>query len=138
MTSIEHSNKLALWLPGWYELDQPLNRKQRTRMWFYQVPPSDIPNVEAFDFVFFNQLSNPDNCQVREATIGSIEHEQLGTLRQVDTQGLDYLFFTDAGETLVVNAEEKPGDAQQANLNITNWCLKVTLEDVSGPLTELD
>lgn len=138
MTSIEHSKKLALWLPGWYEMDQPLRLKQRTKMWFYRIPPSDFPNVEDFDFVFFNQLSAPDNCQVREATIGSIEHHQLGPLRQIDTQGLDYLFLTTPGETIVVNAEENPGSAKQASLDIKDWSLRVTLEEVSEPLTDLD
>lgn len=136
MTPIEPSKKLALWLPGWYEMDQPLRVTQRVNLWFYRIPPADIPNVEDFDFIFFNQLSAPDNCQVREATVVSIEHHQLGPMREVETQGLDYVFFTTSGETIVVNAEENPGSTQPPTLNINDWSLRVILEDVSDPVTD--
>ncbi len=134
MNSTEPTRYNALWIPGWYEMDQPLQLHQTSTLWFYQNPPSDLPNVEDYDFVFFNQLSAATNCQVRKAVIKSITHPALGSIRQIDTQGLDYVFFTTVGDAVVVNAEESPGCVKNGAWDIQDWSMTVTLAEVSEPL----
>jgi hypothetical protein len=136
MTTTQQSTKRALWVPGWYELDQPLTTGESGRLWFYQNPPLDVPNVESYDFVFFNQLSAAANCQVRTATIVSIEHPVLGPVRQIETSGLDYVFHPVEGVPIVVNAEEDPGQIYELPLEIKDWSVTVVLTDVSDPLVD--
>ncbi len=126
-----------MWAPGWYELDQPLAVGQSNQFWFYRQPPADLPDVESYDFVFFNRFSAVDNCQVRTAHVISIEHPELGPLARVDTAGLDYVFITDRGDNIVVNAEESPGTVFQKeseSLLVDNWSISVVLTNVSEPL----
>jgi hypothetical protein len=137
MTSTANKTWTALWVPGWYELDQPLETGKRNRFWFFQQPPSGIDEVEMYDFVFFNELNSAANCQVREATVLSIDHPQLGGLSGVATDGLDYRFVLADGTTLVVNAEEDPGTVAGDGPDvpcIDNWSVAVVLTDVSDPV----
>lgn len=124
-------------MPGWYELDQPLSVGKSGRLWFYQNPPMDLPCVESYDFVFFNQLSAAANCQVRTANVLSIEHALLGAMTRIDTQGLDYVFHPVDGDSIIVNAEEDPGRAYEGPEDITDWSLVVQLSDVSNPLVDI-
>ncbi len=123
-------------MPGWYELDQPLSVGESGRLWFYQDPPRDLPSVESYDFVFFNQLSAAANCQVRTANVLSIEHAVLGRVARIDTSGLDYVFHLVEGDSIVVNAEEDPGRAYDGPAEITDWSMVVHLSDVSDPLVD--
>lgn len=135
MKATEHSTRTALWVPGWYELDQPLCVGENGRLWFYQKPPRDLPDVESYDFVFFNQLSASANCQVRTAEVLSIEHPVLGNLARIDTDGLDYVFHPVDGVPIVVNAEEDPGCSNE-NAEILDWSVSVRLGDVSEPVVD--
>ncbi len=136
MTTTEQTTKSALWVPGWYELDQPLSVGSHDRFWFYQNPPVDLLQAESFDFVFFNQTNSAANCQVRNATIRSIEHPTLGKIQKIDTDGLDYVFYPESGEEIIVNAEERPGVAYYESSQITDWSVSVTLENVSEPVSD--
>ncbi|MGI9518547.1 MAG: hypothetical protein ACR2NP_15940 [Pirellulaceae bacterium] len=136
MTTTEQRTRKALWVPGWYELDQPLYTGGYERFWFYQNPPADLPDVEDYDYVFFNQLSCAANCQVRNATIMSIEHPVLGSLRQIETDGLDYIFHPKSGEPLTVNAEEEPGKVFGEGPEIGDWSVTVMLTGVSDPVVD--
>lgn len=134
MEHTEQMTQTALWMPGWYELDQPIIVGETSRFWFFQNPPSDYPDVESFDFVFFNQLSSASNCQVREARIVGISHPQLGEIQRIDTDGLDYIFCKADGSELIVNAEEDPGTVYDVPVEVENWAINVCLTDVSDPL----
>ena len=134
MTATENRVWTALWVPGWYELDQPLVVGQQSRFWFFQKMPCSLRDFDKYDFVFFNQLNSASNCQVREARVVSIEHPELGALSQIRTDGLDYVFETLDGKTFVVNAEEDPGtiiERSDAFPAIDNWSVDVVLENVS-------
>ncbi len=138
MTTTRQKTWNALWVPGWYELDQALAVGEERRFWFYQQPPSDLPKVESCDFVFFNQLNAAANCQVRTARVTGIRHPILGELERVDTDGLDYHFQPVGGEAIRVNAEEDPGsvfDAPGDMPSIDDWSVAVELADVSQPIT---
>ena len=128
----------AIWIPGWYELDQPLLLGERRKYWFYDVPPLDCVAVEEdVDLVFFNQLASAANFHVRYATIEEMSHPKLGRLQRVDTDGLDYIFVPVVGDEIVVNAEEEPGVAQTDEVQIDDWSVFVSLLDVSEPLTDV-
>ena len=140
MTTTEQQTRKALWVPGWYELDQALTIGENGRLWFYQDPPSELQDVESYDFVFFNQLNSAANCQVRTATIMSIQHVLLGELRQVETDGLDYVFHPMEGQSVTVNAEENPGSVYDSPpgtpIDIQDWTVSVTLSGVSEPIVD--
>ena len=133
----EKSNQHALWTPGWYELDQTLVVGERQKYWFFQTPPEDCSKLgEDVDLVFYNQLDSTKNCTVRYSRIVEMHHPQLGQLLRVDTDGLDYIFFTVEGEEIVVNAEEEPGSTCETDLEVEDWSVFVTLSEVSEPVAE--
>lgn len=131
----------AIWTPGWYELDQSLVVGDREKFWFFQTPPHSIllPDDESQlgELVFFNQLDSDRNCVVRYARIEEIYHPQLGALVQIDTDGLDYIFFSADGREYVVNAEEDPGIAYDSDVDVKDWSVAVKLSDVSEPMAHL-
>jgi len=132
------SQQTALWVPGWYELDQTLALGEKQKLWFFQTPPDGIATGEKTpDFIFFNQLDSTTNCQVRFARVVEMVHSQIGPLTRIDTDGCDYLFFPVDGEEIVVNAEEEPGQVYDEKLNIDQWMVHVTLEDVSDPIVDV-
>jgi len=135
MTSTTSKTRAALWSPGWYMLDQPLTVGTRQRFWFFQSPPCDFPNAEAFDFIFFNKNCGSPNVQVREADVIRIQHEQLGELNSIDTGGLDYVFKKADGSAVIVNAEEDPGTVYDAPVIILDWSVQVELGNVSEIIT---
>ena len=131
------AKQTALWVPGWYELDQTLALDERQKLWFFQSPPEEIFNGGTTpDFVFFNQLDSTTNCQVRFAKVVEMVHPQLGPLARIDTDGCDYLFFPVDGEEIVVNAEEDPGKTYDEKLKVEHWTVNVTLEEVSEPIVD--
>ncbi len=136
MTATKQQTQSALWNPGWYELDQTLVAGETSRFWFFQTPPSDFPQVENFDFVFYNQMASASNIQVREARVVSITHPQIGELKRIDTDGLDYIFYPVEGREIIVNAEEDPGTVYDAPLIITEWSVQVHLGGVSEPISD--
>jgi hypothetical protein len=131
----ESDHQIALWTPGWYELDQTLALGDRRKYWFFEDPPKECLSVaEDIDLVFFNQLDSAQNCSVRYAKIVDMMHPQLGKLLRVDTDGLDYIFFPVDGEEIVVNAEEEPGVVYDGKVSVDDWSIIVTLADVSEPV----
>ncbi len=130
----DQQTRLALWTPSWYELDQSLETGVTSRFWFFQSAPCDYPEVERYNFVFFNQLSSASNVQVREARVVQMKHAKLGPIQKIDAGGLDYIFFPVEGKEVIVNAEEDPGTVYDAPLIITDWSIQVELADVSEPI----
>jgi hypothetical protein len=128
------SSKYALWVPAWHELDQPLALGVRERFSFFKTPPESYSQFGGDEFVFFNQLLTEGNCEVRVATIVSIEHPTLGPLQRIETEGLDYIFVRADGGEILVNAEEEPGVSYEPSLSATDWSVRVQLADVSEPV----
>jgi hypothetical protein len=128
----------ALWVPGWYELDQSIAVGQVAEFCFYTDPPESLLQKTAAggkpdhaDLVFFNSLMVARNSRICKARVVSIEHPQLGSLRSIETQGLDYIFQKANGESVVVNAEEDPGAVRSDGFTqIDDWTTTVTLADV--------
>lgn len=131
------STQTALWVPGWYELDQTLVLGQRQKLWFFITPPHDLSlDGPSPDYVFFNQLDSTTNCQIRFARVTEMVHPKIGPLQRIDTDGCDYLFFPVDGQEIVVNAEEEPGQTYDDNLNVDQWIVNVTLAEVSEPVVD--
>lgn len=129
MKKSEPGHRIALWIPGWYELDQTLVLDECREYSFYRDLPKEIAASHAnVDWVFFNQVADPAKCEVRYVTIVEMHHEILGALLRIDTEGLDYIFFPADGEEMVVNAEENPGNAQ-GNIAVDDWTVVVTLRE---------
>jgi hypothetical protein len=98
---------LAAWVPGWYELDPPLEVGRTSDFAFWRVVPTDLLGPEPL--VLYNTLWQPENAMVARGTIGGIRHPELGDIRKVDTRGLDYTITLADGTELLINAEEEPG-----------------------------
>lgn len=139
MSTTDQATWTALWAPGWYELDQAVSVGQQERFWFYRRPPADFPEVESYNFVFFNQLTPVVNCQVRTARVIAIDHAHLGPLERIETEGLDYTYVKPDGTRILVNAEEDPGavfDDRHGLTGIDDWSVSVLLAEVSDPLVD--
>ena len=126
----------AIWNPSWYELDQSLAMGIKKKFWFFQEKPADAQTSDA-DLVFFNQLDSEINSVVRFAEIVEIYHPILGTLARVDTDGLDYIFVPIEGSEIYVNAEEEPGKTYDSDVEVDDWSLVVTLQNVSEPICDI-
>ena len=135
--SVSTENCRAIWKPSWYEMDQSLTVGVHQKFWFFQDDPSQAELKADFDYVFYNQLDSDTNTQVRFAEIVEIHHSVLGPLSQVDTDGLDYIFVPMGAKEILVNAEEEPGKTYDSELEIADWTLHVTLQNVSDPISDI-
>jgi len=135
----DSDQQTAIWIPGWYELDQTLVLGQRQKFWFFESPPESMATENADDggLVFFNKSDVSENCVARFARIDEVSHPQLGAILRVDTDGLDYIFFPVEGEEVIVNAEEEPGLAYEMEPPISDWSLQVKLSEVSDPVLDI-
>jgi hypothetical protein len=127
--------KSALWVPGWFERDQSIEVGQSDMFWFFVDPPLELAALQPADLVFYYQSASAPR-QARRATVAAIDHITLGPIQKVDTAGLDYRFRLAGGDELVVNAEERPGSTAAGAPAVRDWTLRVTLTDVSEPLSE--
>ncbi|GAA3738258.1 hypothetical protein GCM10022225_21520 [Plantactinospora mayteni] len=127
---------LALWDPGWYDLDQPLKVGRQDRFAFHHgiVSPG-------YDLVFANGLGT--NWDYRSATVETIEHPEFGLLDEVDTTtGFgEYTFRLQDGRWVTVEAEESPGAVNAASPDFpvdasragsSDWALVVVLSGVTN------
>jgi hypothetical protein len=95
------------WVPGWYELDPPLEVGLSAEFAFWRVVPDHLRGPERL--VLYNALWHPEDSVVARGTIAAIRHPELGAVRKVDTHGMDYTLTLLDGTELLVNAEEEPG-----------------------------
>jgi len=116
-------------------MDQSLAVGMKQKFWFFEEIPVQVVGDD-IDFVFFNQLDSETKSVVRFAEIMEIVHRQIGNMARVDTDGLDYIFVSVEGSEIFVNAEEEPGTAYDAEFEIDDWALLVTLQNVSEPLSD--
>lgn len=153
MTTSAHPGIIstARWEPRWRRLDQSLQVGQHGRWWFYRTgeqhsgsgqtvhhPESGATNAGVPLQLYNRLVSREYPNEVREATVIAIEHPWLGLLARVDTSGLDYVFRTLNGEEYFVNAEEDPGVVYDSpDLDVTDWSLTVTFQNLSRPLGDL-
>lgn len=132
----------AAWIPGWYELDQPLEVGVEREFVFWRVVPHYLSNSEGL--VFYNTLWHEGDGVFGTGRILRIRHLELGDIRNIDTRGLDYTITLVDGSELLVNAEEepgkmfegRPGDWTESKRVILDWQCEVTFEALSELSTE--
>ncbi len=126
---------LALWKPVWHERDQSLVLGQQQRIWFCRrcAPSTDVDG-NSVSLVLYNQSVEPQNRELRFATIVHLKNDVLGELKRVDADGLDYTFETVSEVKWIVNAEEEPGVIYDSDLRVADWSVWLTLSDVSEPV----
>ena len=132
----ESNYKSAIWKPGWFELDQSLVVGVRGQFRFFREKPSSL-NGEDYDFVFFNQMDDIADSELRFAVVTGICHEVLGPLSRIEADGLDYVFATVDGECIVVNAEEEPGATYDGEFEVDDWSVIVQLDELSEPINDV-
>jgi hypothetical protein len=129
----------AAWVPGWYELDPPLEVGLTDEFAFWRVVPDALRGPERL--VLYNTLWHPEDAVVARGTIAAIRHPELGAVRKVDTRGLDYTLTLADGTELLVNAEEAPGKVheraggqwRESLRVIRDWRFVVEFEPLSEP-----
>lgn len=127
------------WVPGWYELDPPLEVGLSGEFAFWRVIPEHLRGPESL--VLYNDLWHPEDAVVASGTIAAIRHSDLGEVRKVDTRGLDYTITLADGSELLVNAEEEPGNLherdgdqwQASSRSVCDWRFVVVFESLSEP-----
>ncbi|MGX7669595.1 hypothetical protein [Plantactinospora sp. DSM 117369] len=129
---------LALWDPGWYNLDQSLKVGRQDRFAFCHGVVSP-----GYDLVFANGLGT--NWDYRSATVELIEHPEFGLLDEVDTTAFgQYTFRLQDGRWITIEAEEGPGAVNAASPDFpvdaadpnrggsSDWTLVVALSGVTN------
>jgi hypothetical protein len=127
------------WVPGWYELDPPLEVGQSDEFAFWRVMPDHLRGLERL--VLYNALWHPEDAVVASGRIVAIRHPELGAVRKVDTRGLDYTLTLADGTELLVNAEEEPGrlyervgdNWTESPRAVSDWRFVVEFESLSEP-----
>jgi hypothetical protein len=127
------------WVPGWYELDPPLEVGLTDEFAFWRVVPDHLRGAEPL--VLYNTLWRPADAVVATGTIAAMRHPELGAVRKVDTRGLDYTITLADGTELIVNAEEEPGKLyerdgegwRESSRVVRDWRFVVRFERLSNP-----
>ena len=117
------------WVPGWYELDPPLEVGLTDEFVFWREVPDHLRGPE--QLVLYNTLWHPEDAVVARGTITAIRHAELGAVRKVDTRGLDYTITLADGTELRVEAEERPGWCYDRE--VRNWRFIVSFESLTDP-----
>ena len=133
---------VAAWIPGWYELDQPLEVGFTGEFVFWKVVPDHLRCSERL--VFYNTIWHAGDGVFASGKIVGIRHHELGEVRKIDTCGLDYTITLVDGTELLVNAEEEPGKLFEGRLGnwkeskkvIEDWRCEVAFESLSELSTE--
>lgn len=132
----------AAWIPGWYELDQPLEIGVEDEFVFWRVVPDYL--LDSADLVFYNTLWHEGDGVFGTGRILMIQHPELGDIRKIDTRGLDYTITLMDDSELLVNAEEEPGKMYEGRPGnwteskrvISDWQCAVAFEPLSELSTE--
>jgi hypothetical protein len=127
------------WVPGWYELDPPLEVMQTDEFAFWRVVPDHLCGPERL--VLYNTLWHPNDAVIARGTIAAIRHPEFGAVRKVDTRGLDYTITLADGTELLVNAEEEPGklyervgeEWRESPRVVSDWRFVVEFASLSEP-----
>jgi hypothetical protein len=124
-------SETAIWFPFWYELDQSISVGEVRAFDFFKTPPERIANEGLPVFYHGNW---DEKCRrlydTRTVRILGIRHSQLGAIRSIDTNDLDYQFVMEDGGVLQVNAEETPGVVYAVAEPVVDWRVFVELESV--------
>jgi len=130
----------ALWLPGWYNLDDnvEVGVTDEWRFWNDRAAMFENwrknPDVPTVQLCFFNDLSSSTKRHIRRATVRRITHPVIGDLVKVDTSRFGvYEYVTTDGTRYEVEAEEDPGRCWRPEVDIDEWYVIVELDNLGEP-----
>lgn len=134
MTAVE-----AVWIPGWYNLDQSLFVGDRqTFAFFREIPDYLRGNGE---LVFYNDLWYAENAFFADALVAAVSHAVLGAIQKIETRFGEYALTLADGTRLWVESEQAPGVVYdrfddrgrlvESDWIIEDWKMQVTLHDMS-------
>lgn len=106
---------IVKWKPQWYELDQSI-----------VVGDVDLFYLSKNNLYFANGFAENNDCEVK-AEILNINHLVLGNIKGIITIGLDYSIYLNDGNTIIVNAEESPGDIENSKYIVKEWDFDVEI-----------
>lgn len=106
---------IVRWKPQWYELDQSI-----------VVGDVDLFYLSKDTLYFANGFAGDNDCEVK-AKILNINHLELGDIKGIITIGLVYSIYLNDGNTIIVNAEESPGDIENSKYVVREWGFDVEI-----------
>ena len=101
------SELTAIWTPAWYELDQSVKCGIKDEFWLIKNNGTDLK--------FYNELGNREKVEIIIGEVTNISHKTLGKILEIDTHGLCYTITLASGETIIVEAEETPGQIESSS-----------------------
>ena len=110
---------IATYKFSWYELDQMLEVGKEDSYYF---------KASQEDLEFLNGLLDDDTYKKIKCKILKISHPELGLINKIETRGLDYKISLDGGKTILVEAEEDPGNVYDFEIKPKQWTFDVSLE----------
>ncbi|MCP3934211.1 MAG: hypothetical protein GY708_02435 [Actinomycetia bacterium] len=136
MTARVGDAKTAVWLPGWYNLDQSIVVGQSNDFVVYTELP-DLTHVawlrQTPDIVFYNSLLQPDSWTRLALKVLSINHPEIGALSAVRTERFGVYEFEAANRTYEVEAEEGPGVCWDTSVSVPSWGVLVEVVEEPAP-----
>jgi len=118
----------AVWRAAWHDLDQTVVVGDRDTFAFVRSP----------ELMFWNNVvAEVADGFVAEATITSIRHERLGSIRALLVGALDMALITDR-EVIVIDAEQEPGRISSSgdDLDVTTFIVELSDFVERGSLSE--
>jgi hypothetical protein len=95
-----------IWKPFWYDLDQTLIVGEEG--YFYIIKESNI---------FSNGLSNDNEIEIK-GKVKSIYSIELGELKGIICDGLDYFIHLSNGSVITVDSEQELGKVQNSDMRL--------------------
>jgi len=129
----------AIWIPYWYELDQPIEVGLDTEFEFFIEPPESLRHD---GLAVFANGPDRDSTRTLPRRILKISNAELGDILKVSTDGLVYSITLADGSVLEVEAEENPGKIENSTRVINDWRMVVEMtanhEDVTPDSTSTE
>ncbi|MCG7500219.1 hypothetical protein MHO82_25560 [Vibrio sp. Of7-15] len=111
--------KLCKYRFHWYELDQPLKVGEVVEL----TCVKGSEPLEIHSGFTCSESTISVHCK-----IVSIHHPELGYIKNIDTEGLDYCLTLANGKSLSVEAEEDPGNVYSFPIKPKAWNFQVLIE----------
>ena len=107
------------WSPFWYNFDQTIIVGDKDYFYIY-------PNENKFA----NDPSSSDDQEIFGEVL-RIKHNELGELKGIITNALNYNFYLINGKHIEVNSEERPGEIENGSdeiIKVNNWIVSVEIK----------
>lgn len=107
----------------WYELSQSIAVGDSKEFYFFK---------EIEPLTFYCGILHLDRAVKNRCKIEEITHSELGRIKSINTEGLDYHITLEAGDEFTINAEEEPGTVYGFHHPPQSWIFKVKLSNIES------